>query len=68
MGNGLIVASIGTYTHILPLCYLGYGVGAGMGWGLGYWSVSNLMKWFPDKRGLATGMAQVWWWCYLLHR
>ena len=56
--GGLIVASIGTYTHILPLCYLGYGVGAGMGWGLGYISpVSNLMKWFPDKRGLATGMA-----------
>ena len=56
--GGLVCTAVGAYTHILPLCYLGYGVGAGMGWGLGYISpVSNMMKWFPDKRGLATGMA-----------
>ena len=56
--GGLVCTAVGAYTHVLPLCYLGYGVGAGMGWGLGYISpVSNMMKWFPDKRGLATGMA-----------
>eukprot|EP00945_MAST-04E_sp_MAST-4E-sp1_P003096 g3096.t1 len=56
--SGLACAALGTYTHTLPLCYAGYGVLGGAGWGLGYISpVSNLMKWFPDKRGLATGLA-----------
>jgi hypothetical protein len=37
--------------------YLGYGVFGGIGWGLGYVApVSTLMRWFPDRRGLATGM------------
>jgi MFS family permease len=56
--GGLCITSLATYTHTLPLCYLGYGILGGLGWGLGYISpVSNLMKWFPDRRGLATGMA-----------
>ena len=56
--SGLACAALGTYTHTLPLCYAGYGALGGAGWGLGYISpVSNLMKWFPDKRGLATGLA-----------
>ena len=51
--SGLLLSSIGVYTHFLPLCYLGYGVLGGAGWGLGYMSpVSNLLKWFPDKRGI----------------
>lgn len=56
-GGGLITAALGVYTHTLPLVYLGYGVFGGIGWGLGYVSpVSTLMKWFPDRRGLATGL------------
>jgi MFS family permease len=44
--------------HNLPLVYVGYGLLGGMGWGFGYISpVGNLMKWFPDRRGLATGTA-----------
>ena len=43
--------------HYLPLAYVGYGVLGGMGWGFGYTSpVSNMLKWFPDRRGLATGL------------
>jgi hypothetical protein len=44
--------------HQLPLVYLGYGVIGGCGLGLGYVSpVSTLIRWFPDRRGMATGMA-----------
>lgn len=57
-GGGLLLASAGVATHTLPLVYLGYGVLGGVGWGMGYISpVSTLMKWFPDRRGLATGLA-----------
>jgi len=57
-GSGLCVSALGTYTHMLPLLYLGYGVLGGAGWGFGYISpVSNLLKWFPDRRGLGTGLA-----------
>lgn len=56
--SGLVITGLGCLTHTLPLCYLGYGVLGGAGWGLGYISpVSTLMRWFPDKRGLATGLA-----------
>ncbi|MGX5658726.1 L-lactate MFS transporter [Castellaniella ginsengisoli] len=57
-GGGFIVSSIGISTHQLWLLYLGYGVLGGIGLGIGYVSpVSTLIKWFPDKRGMATGMA-----------
>ena len=48
-----IVLQLGLY-----LLYLGYGVIGGIGLGLGYVSpVSTLIRWFPDRRGMATGMA-----------
>ena len=57
-GGGLLVASAGIYAHSLPMLYLGYGVLGGVGLGLGYVSpVSTLLRWFPDRRGMASGMA-----------
>lgn len=57
-GGGFLIGSAGIATHQLWLLYLGYGVLGGCGLGLGYVSpVSNLLRWFPDRRGMATGMA-----------
>jgi MFS family permease len=57
-GAGFLVAASGAATHSLALIYLGYGVIGGVGLGLGYISpVSTLIKWFPDRPGLATGLA-----------
>ncbi|KQT92345.1 MFS transporter [Marmoricola sp. Leaf446] len=57
-GTGFLVGSLGIAIGSLPLLYLGYGVIGGIGLGIGYISpVSTLIKWFPDKPGLATGMA-----------
>lgn len=57
-GGGFIVGGIGIMLHQLWLVYLGYGVIGGCGLGLGYVSpVSTLIRWFPDRRGMATGMA-----------
>ncbi|HWT29001.1 MAG TPA: OFA family MFS transporter, partial [Methylophilaceae bacterium] len=57
-GGGLVLSAIGVHTHQIWLLYLGYGVIGGCGLGLGYVSpVSTLIKWFPDRRGMATGMA-----------
>lgn len=57
-GGGFLVASAGIAMHQIWLIYLGYGVLGGIGLGIGYVSpVSTLIKWFPDKRGMATGMA-----------
>ena len=57
-GLGFLVASVGVQSHQLWLVYLGYGVVGGIGLGLGYISpVSTLIKWFPDRPGLATGLA-----------
>ncbi len=57
-GLGFLVASIGVQSHQLWLVYLGYGAIGGIGLGLGYISpVSTLIKWFPDRPGLATGLA-----------
>lgn len=57
-GGGFIIGSIGISTHQLWLLYLGYGVLGGFGLGLGYVSpVSTLIRWFPDRRGMATGLA-----------
>ncbi len=56
--GGLLIAAFGVYTHQLWLMWLGSGVIGGIGLGLGYISpVSTLIKWFPDRRGMATGMA-----------
>ncbi len=57
-GGGYLVGAIGILTHQLWLLYLGYGVIGGCGLGMGYVSpVSTLIRWFPDRRGMATGMA-----------
>jgi MFS family permease len=56
--GGLVLGAIGVYIHQLWLMWLGAGVVGGIGLGLGYISpVSTLVKWFPDRRGMATGMA-----------
>jgi MFS family permease len=56
--GGLVLGAIGIYTHQLWLMWVGSGVIGGIGLGLGYISpVSTLVKWFPDRRGMATGMA-----------
>lgn len=55
---GFLVGAAGIATGQLWLLYLGYGVIGGIGLGIGYISpVSTLIKWFPDRPGLATGMA-----------
>ncbi|GEM04391.1 MFS transporter [Halolactibacillus miurensis] len=56
--SGQVIAGFGMLSSSVTLFYLGYGVIGGIGLGLGYISpVSTLVKWFPDRRGLATGMA-----------
>jgi len=56
--GGLLLAALGVHWHQLWLVYLGYGFVGGIGLGLGYIApVSTLMKWFPDRPGLATGLA-----------
>ena len=55
---GFLVGALGIATGQIWLLYLGYGVIGGVGLGIGYISpVSTLIKWFPDRPGLATGMA-----------
>lgn len=57
-GGGFLVGGLGIWLHQLWLLYFGYGVIGGCGLGLGYVSpVSTLIKWFPDRRGMAAGMA-----------
>ena len=57
-GLGFLVAALGVSSHNIWLIYLGNGVIGGVGLGLGYIGpVSTLMKWFPDKPGMATGLA-----------
>ncbi|MGH8313543.1 MAG: MFS transporter, partial [Steroidobacterales bacterium] len=56
--GGLVISAFGVHAHQLWLMWLGSGVIGGIGLGLAYISpVSTLIKWFPDKRGMATGMA-----------
>lgn len=56
--GGLAISSLGVKLHQLWMIYLGYGFLGGIGLGLGYISpVSTLIKWFPDRPGMATGMA-----------
>jgi MFS family permease len=57
-GGGLLISALGVYLHEIRLLWLGSGIIGGCGLGLGYISpVSTLIKWFPDRRGMATGMA-----------
>ncbi len=56
--GGLLISAIGVKLKMLWLVYMGYGFTGGIGLGLGYISpVSTLIKWFPDRPGMATGMA-----------
>ena len=56
--GGLALGALGIFVHQLWLVWLGAGVIGGIGLGIGYITpVSTLIKWFPDRRGLATGMA-----------
>lgn len=57
-GGGFLIAALGVELHQIAVVYLGYGVIGGIGLGLGYISpVSTLIKWFPDRPGMATGLA-----------
>jgi MFS family permease len=57
-GGGLMIGGVGVQIHQLWLVYLGCGLIGGIGQGLGYITpVSTLIKWFPDRRGMATGLA-----------
>src|SRR3984957_5867696 len=57
-GLGFFISYFGAISHQLWLLYFGYGIVGGVGLGIGYISpVSTLIKWFPDRPGLATGMA-----------
>jgi MFS family permease len=57
-GGGFLISALGVYLHQIWMLWLGSGIIGGCGLGLGYISpVSILIKWFPDRRGMATGMA-----------
>ena len=57
-GAGFLISAVGVQLHSLALVYLGYGAVGGIGLGLGYISpVATLIRWFPDRPGLATGLA-----------
>lgn len=57
-GGGFLLGALGVRTHQLWLVYFGYGVLGGCGLGIGYITpVSTLISWFPDRRGMSTGMA-----------
>src|SRR5690348_8643794 len=56
--GGFFLSAIGVYVHNIWVIYFGYGILGGFGLGIGYISpVSTLIKWFPDRPGMATGMA-----------
>ena len=57
-GGGFLVAAVGIYVHQIWIVYLGYGALGGMGLGLAYVSpVATMIRWFPDRAGMASGMA-----------
>lgn len=57
-GLGFFISALGVSVHQIWLLYVGYGIIGGCGLGLGYITpVSTLIRWFPDRRGMATGMA-----------
>ena len=56
--SALVTTAVGVHWHSLPLLYVGWSCLGGCAWGLMYLSrVTTIMKWFPDRRGLATGLA-----------
>ncbi|MCB2378472.1 OFA family MFS transporter [Hymenobacter sp. BT635] len=56
--GGFFIGALGVHLHSIWLVYFGYGFVGGIGLGIGYISpVSTLIKWFPDRPGVATGMA-----------
>jgi MFS family permease len=56
--GGFFISAFGVYIHNIWVTYFGYGIVGGFGLGIGYISpVSTLIKWFPDRPGMATGMA-----------
>lgn len=56
-GAGHLLAALALHLHSLPLLWLGYGVVGGIGLGLGYVTpVATAARWFPDRKGLVTGM------------
>jgi MFS family permease len=58
LAGGFFVSALAVKLHWLPLLYAGYGVLGGIGLGLGYIApISTLIKWFPDRAGMATGLA-----------
>jgi MFS family permease len=57
-GGGLWLSALGVFLHNIWLLYLGYGVIGGIGLGIGYIApVATVVKWFPDRPGMATGLA-----------
>jgi MFS family permease len=57
-GSGFLIAAFGIEAHLYSLLFLGYGIVGGCGLGLGYIApIATLIKWFPDRPGLATGLA-----------
>lgn len=55
-GAGWVLGSLGVYFHCLPLLYGGFGILGGMGIGTFYTPpITALMKWFPDRKGIASG-------------
>jgi OFA family oxalate/formate antiporter-like MFS transporter len=57
LGSGYLLAALALKLHSLPLLYMGYGVIGGTGLGLGYVTpVTTVARWFPDRKGFATGM------------
>jgi MFS family permease len=57
-GSGFLIGALGVHLHQLWLVYFGYGAVGGIGLGIGYITpVSTLISWFPDRRGMATGLA-----------
>jgi len=63
-GIGLVLGGVGLTLAQPLLVFLGTGVVSGIGCGLNYIApVSTHVTWFPDRRGMATGLASlVWWW------
>ena len=57
-GAGFFISAVGVQTHQVWLLYVGYGVIGGCGLGIGFTTpITTLIRWFPDRRGMATGMA-----------
>lgn len=57
-GSGFLISAVGVWVHQVWLLYIGYGIIGGCGLGIGFTTpIATLIRWFPDRRGMATGMA-----------